>query len=78
VQPKKGSMTQEPRPTDQPESDTAAPELDTEGHSLLNAEFANSVVRDRQREDARIVRDEARRHELKKPGRTVRSRLLGR
>jgi len=71
-------MAQQPEPTDQPESDTTAPELDTEGHSFVNAEYANSAVRDRKREEARIVRDESRRHELKKPGRSLRSRLLGR
>jgi len=71
-------MPQDPRPSDHPETENETPELDTEGHSLLNAEFANSVVRDRQREDAQIVRDEARRHDLKKPGRSLRSRLLGR
>jgi hypothetical protein len=71
-------MTEAPRPIEHPEGETGAPELDTEGHSLLNGEYANSVIRDRQREDARFVRDEARRHELKKPGRSLRSRLLGR
>jgi len=77
-------MTQAPKPTEHPgapehpEADGGAPELDTEGHSLLNAEFANAVVRDRQRDAARNARDAARRRELNKPSRSLRSRLLGR
>jgi hypothetical protein len=71
-------MTQEHKPTGHSDAEAGALELDTEGHSVLNAEFANAVVRDRQRDDARHARDEAHRHELKKPGRSLRSRLLGR
>jgi hypothetical protein len=71
-------MTQTDKPTELPETEAGAPALDTEGHSLLNAEFANTVVRDRQRDAERNARDEARRRELKKPSRSLRDRLLGR
>ena len=71
-------MPEHDKPIDQPESETAAPELDTEGHSFVNAEYVHTVVRDQQREASRIVRDEAYRRELKKPSRSLRSRLLGR
>jgi len=71
-------MTQAYEPTEDPEAETGAPELDTEGHSLLSVEFANAVARDRQRDAERNARDEARRREFKKPRRSLRSRLLGR
>ena len=68
-------MTQPDKPIEHPE---AGPELDTEGHSLLDAEFANALDRDRRRDTERNARDEAHRRELKKLSRSLRSRLLGR
>ena len=70
-------MSEIDKPTE--EAGTAeALELDTEGHSLFPAEFAGAVARDRQREVAQNARDEARRRELRKPGRSLRDRLFGR
>jgi len=71
-------MAHEPQPTEDPTAQTDAPELDTEGHSFSNVELSNSAIRDRRREDDRLVLDAARRRELKKPARSLRSRLLGR
>jgi hypothetical protein len=71
-------MTQTHEPTDSQEPGTLTSVLDTEGHFLPNAEYAGAVMRDRQRDDARSARDEARRRELKKPARSLRSRLFGR
>jgi hypothetical protein len=71
-------MTHEPEPTEDRQAPTDAGELDTEGHSLANGEFFDSVIRDRRRDDDRLVLDAARRRELKKPTRSLRNRLLGR
>jgi hypothetical protein len=71
-------MTHEPESTDAPQAQTDASELDTEGHSFSNAELMNSAIRDRRRDDDRIVLDASRRRELKKPTRSLRSRLFGR
>src|SRR5664279_4706390 len=54
-----------PRPTDPPIDPTefeTPPDSDddTEGHSLLNAEFGRTVARDHVREADRIARDSAR------------------
>lgn len=54
-----------PIPTDPPldpiEAETTpATEDDTEGHSLLNAEFGRTVAREHVREADRIARDSAR------------------
>ena len=68
-------MTQPDKPIEHP---GGGPELDTEGHSLLGAEFANALDRDRRRDTERNARDEANRRELRKPSRSLRSRLLGR
>jgi hypothetical protein len=73
-----GGMTQVPEPTEDRTAQTGALELDTEGHSLSNGEFTNAVLRDRRREDERYALEAARGRELKKPGRSLRRRLLGR
>lgn len=71
-------MTHEPEPTEDPQAQTDATEPDTEGHSFQTVEYSNSAIRDRRREDDRYALDAARRRELKKPTRSLRSRLLGR
>jgi hypothetical protein len=71
-------MTHEAESTEDPQAQVDAPELDTEGHSFSNAELSNSAIRDRRRDDDRIALEASRRRELKKPTRSLRSRLLGR
>jgi hypothetical protein len=50
--------------------------LDTEGHSMLP--MGLEIARERAREDAKYARDEARRHEVVKPHKSIRQRFLGR
>jgi hypothetical protein len=77
---KEDAMTQEPRSSEYPEAETAASDTDTdtEGHSLLYAELAKTVIRDRQRDEARNALNESRRREVSKPARSLRSRILHR
>lgn len=70
-------MSNADQPTQRP-ADGAADELDTEGHSLSNAEFLTSTMRDRQREDAKISRDAGQRRELKASDDSRKSRLFRR
>lgn len=71
-------MTQPDTATERGANETGALELDTEGHSLLNAEYARTVERDRRRDTERNARDQAHVRELKKPSRSLRDRLFGR
>jgi len=71
-------MTNADQTTQFPDAPIEESELDTEGHSLSNAEFLNSTMRDRQREDAQISRDASHRRELKQPDKSLRDRLLRR
>ena len=67
-------MHETDEPIDEPTEGTREAEPDTEGHSMLSAEFGLGVAR----EDAKYVVDQARRHEATGPKRSLRDRLTGR
>ncbi len=71
-------MPQPDQPTELPGDGLTESELDTEGHSLSNAEFLNSTMRDRKREDAQLSRDAGHRRELKRSENSLRRRLFRR
>ncbi len=73
-------MTDSSVPTPQPDDEAGAQpqDLDTEGHSLLGAQLADSMNRERVREVDREVLAAARRRQVAKPTRSLRDRLLGR
>jgi hypothetical protein len=77
---KEVTMTDSSVPTPQPDDHAGAtdPELDTEGHSLLGAQLADTMNRERVREVDREALAAARRRELPRTNRSLRSRLLGR
>ena len=74
---KEVEMYEPDEPRDTPSAEHSEPIDDTEGHSLLSAEFGASLARERDREAQKFARDEARRHEVATPRRGLR-RFLGR
>ena len=71
-------MHETDEPIEEPTEGMREAEPDTEGHSMLSDEFGLGVARERAREDAKYVLDQARRHEATSPKRSLRDRLTGR